>query len=330
MDENANFSGRLSTVNTGTESNNDNFSVEILQSSNFTSLASSNGLGIAPRVDPIKLSTSKLSEQQFGNVTLSILENRIKFKHGWNLHQPTHDLHERIFRAYKNHHLQSSLINFIKFRLLHFKARFYKELILISRSLMKDEFYIDSKKYHYLTHRYNAIDSERAIEVPWTIDILKKTKGDVLEVGNVISHYISSDHEVLDKYEVGSKIINEDAVIYDTDNRYDLIISISTLEHIGYDEEKEEREKYRDAIYNLLRLLKPDGKMIITLPIGYNPEVDYDLKAETIEYKKLHYMKRVSRLNTWKETGKEDALCIKYGQKYPAANAVAFIELVKN
>ena len=62
------------------------------------------------------------------------------------------------------------------------------------------------------------------------------------------------------------------------DNFFDFIVSISTIEHIGLDntllytddETKKENNpnSYIDAIKEFRRMLKPDGKLFLTVPFG--------------------------------------------------------------
>ena len=49
------------------------------------------------------------------------------------------------------------------------------------------------------------------------------------------------------------------------------IVSISTLEHVGWDENTKDPDKIFQAIKNLKSYLVPRGKLIVTMPIGYNP-----------------------------------------------------------
>jgi hypothetical protein len=51
-------------------------------------------------------------------------------------------------------------------------------------------------------------------------------------------------------------------------------VSISTLEHVGWDEMTREPMKILKAIENLKNLTNPKGKIVVTLPLGYNPELD--------------------------------------------------------
>jgi hypothetical protein len=57
-----------------------------------------------------------------------------------------------------------------------------------------------------------------------------------------------------------------------------LIVSISTLEHVGWDEEDKNPVKVLQAIEILKSLLAPLGKIVVTLPLGYNPIIDDYLK----------------------------------------------------
>lgn len=88
----------------------------------------------------------------------------------------------------------------------------------------------------------------------------------VLEVGNVLSNYSSITHDVLDKYESSDGVINEDIICFNHGKQYDLIICISTLEHIGWDEIPREPKKIHTAIKQMKKLLSPMGTIMITTP----------------------------------------------------------------
>jgi len=155
--------------------------------------------------------------------------------------------------------------------------------------------------------------NERAIEVPIIWDIVKKSKGKILEVGNVLSHYYSVSHDIVDKYEKAKDVINQDIVDFRPSITYDLIISISTLEHVGWDEIPREQGKILLALDNLkLNCLAPSGKMVITLPLGQNSELDNFLSEDKIDIGKQYYLKRISKFNEWIEVGWNDVKGIKY------------------
>jgi hypothetical protein len=152
-------------------------------------------------------------------------------------------------------------------------------------------FKFNGDKYKYFYHPYNVTwETERAIEIPIIKKFIDKYKNkQILELGNVISHYFSIEHEIVDKYEIRTGIINKDILDYQTNKRYDLIFSISTLEHIGYDEEPRAPIKPLTTIKKLKSLKKSDGKIVITFPIGYNPYLDLLVKNRKIQFDKIFF-----------------------------------------
>jgi len=79
--------------------------------------------------------------------------------------------------------------------------------------------------------------NERCVEVPLAKSIVDKEKGRILEMGNVLPHYYKNARwDVLDKFEKGKNILNADIASFKPKNKYNLILSISTFEHIGLDE----------------------------------------------------------------------------------------------
>lgn len=108
----------------------------------------------------------------------------------------------------------------------------------LARFVRAKTFQFDGREYEYLYHPYNKTwENERGVEIPIFRELLLNHKGKrVLEVGNVLSHYFPIHHEVVKQYEVGSSVINEDIVEFVPQDKYDLILSISTLEHVGWDE----------------------------------------------------------------------------------------------
>jgi len=159
--------------------------------------------------------------------------------------------------------------------------KIYKKLrsgiLYLKYSLLKKDFKFQGKRYKYFIRRYNHTwGNERAIEVPLIMEAVLGFKGKkILEFGNVLSHYFSFKHDVLDKYEKGKGVINEDVCSFNSDKKYDLIVSISTLEHVGWNTgEKKDKKKIKKAIENLKKLLSPKGKIISSVPLGYNPSLD--------------------------------------------------------
>jgi SAM-dependent methyltransferase len=141
--------------------------------------------------------------------------------------------------------------------------------------LNKREFQFKGQLYRYFYHPYNKTwRNERAVEIPICKGLLSDyNKKNILEVGNVLSHYFPCSHTVVDKYEKGSGLINTDISEYHTDKKFDLIISISTLEHVGWDEIPKDPSKILKSVEQMKKMLAPDGRIFITIPLGYNPDL---------------------------------------------------------
>ncbi|NDG27329.1 MAG: hypothetical protein EB120_09160, partial [Proteobacteria bacterium] len=79
-----------------------------------------------------------------------------------------------------------------------------------------------------------------------------------------------------DKYEQAENVINEDIEFFNPGKKYDLIISISTLEHVGNDapEEIDSAKLGRVLKHITENLISETGTIIITLPINQNKNTD--------------------------------------------------------
>ncbi len=191
------------------------------------------------------------------------------------------------------------------------------------------QFRFQNKLFSYFCHRYNATwKNERAVEIPIALSFLAAYRGkDILEFGNVLSHYINTDHVVVDKYEKAPGVFNLDVVSLNLQQKFDLIIGVSTLEHVGWDEALREPLKVLKAIRVLQQHLKPTGKLILTFPVGYNPYIRLYLKAGLIPKKNAFFMRRTSYFNTWKQVAFGAVVDAQYGYPYENANAICVLEL---
>jgi SAM-dependent methyltransferase len=209
-------------------------------------------------------------------------------------------------------------------RIRRLAAKIVRTFKKIASRLTLRRFTLAGIKYKYLRHPYNTTyANERAVEIPVIWEVVKKYRGGkILEVGNVLSHYFPVSHDILDKYEKAEGVINQDIVEFQPPKKYDLIVSISTIEHIGWDENPREPLKILNAIEHLKQLLGPGGQVIATLPIGYNPDMDNLLKEGKIQFTTLHCLKRVSLDNKWIETEWADVQNARYGEPFPFANGL--------
>lgn len=197
-----------------------------------------------------------------------------------------------------------------------------------------------NRKFGYVEHMYNNTkQNERAVELPIMFAVLdwyEKRGKKMLEFGNVTQHYRPINHMVIDKHEKGvpetKNVLNIDVVNFDFSERFDLIYSISTLEHVGWDETTEflngiktEEDRYRivkwkssKALKVLKHHLKPEGELVVTIPCNYNPFLDTLVKDGV--FSELYFMRRVG-LMEWEQCGTEAFEC-KMNDSYPNANAI--------
>ncbi len=185
-------------------------------------------------------------------------------------------------------------------------------------------FLFKGKKYKYFNHTYNHTwKNERRVEIPIIWNLIKnKNSANVLEIGNVLSHYFPITHDVLDKYEKGASVINEDVISYKTKKKYDYIISISTLEHVGWDEPEKDKMKIIEAVRNLKTMLSRNGKIIFTVPLGYNPYMDNIIFHKQLHLDEQYFLKRISKDNIWHESKLNNNDRILYNNPYPSGNAI--------
>ena len=185
-------------------------------------------------------------------------------------------------------------------------------------------FEFDGNKYNYFYSLYGTTwRSERAVEIPIVWKFVKSCRKDqkILEVGNVLSYRFNVSHDILDKYEEIDNVINEDVVNYNPPYKYDLIVSISTLEHVGYDEELKEPMKIIKSLLNLKRILSSNGKLVVTLPLGQNKEMDSLITKKILVFDKMFYMKR-EKGNKWKQVEEIDPSKVTYNDNITSANAI--------
>ena len=191
--------------------------------------------------------------------------------------------------------------------------------------------------HKYYVHPYHRTwTTERAVEIPIAVHYLDGCRqgAAVLEVGNVLSHYPDGlglmsrfQYTIVDKFEEAPSVVNEDIVDFASPNPVDVILSISTLEHVGLDEGGP-AAKWRKATTHLAGLLAKGGKMLATMPIGYNHDVDQCMRDGKLPFDEVHYLKRISVDNRWREASLDEAMWARFNFPYLAGNAiiVGFLE----
>jgi SAM-dependent methyltransferase len=178
------------------------------------------------------------------------------------------------------------------------------------------------ERFGHFVHPF-ILDNERTVEIPLALRRVERHRGGrILEVGNVLSAFARFDHVVVDKYENAEGVINEDIVDYRPDHLFDLILCISTLEHVGWDETPRDEAKIPRALDAMRSLLAPGGEALVTLPLGYNANLDHLLADGALRFDAIRYLRRVSADNRWVEASREEVAGAEFGRPFSCANAL--------
>jgi len=189
-------------------------------------------------------------------------------------------------------------------------------------------FVFNGTSYPYFWHPCNTTwKNERAVELALILPALaaaSQTGGKVLEVGNVLGLYGASGHVVVDKYDKSPGVRNDDIADFNPpEGGFDLIVSVSTLEHVGWNEEPRQPQKVWLALERLkTTCLAPGGRLMVTIPLGFNPEVDRAVREGAALFQEQFYLRRASAGNAWVQCDRRDVAGARYAFPYPWANAL--------
>lgn len=147
------------------------------------------------------------------------------------------------------------------------------------------------------------VNGERRVELPLAEEF-ERTYGygslRTLEVGNSVGATPRPNRVVVDKYEPAHGVQRADVESFLPGAAFDAILSISTLEHVGFDEVPEDLGKFERSFRHLFEVcLRPGGVMLITLPLGYNPEVDRILLSGHLGLGEVSILKHKGTIGTW-------------------------------
>jgi SAM-dependent methyltransferase len=189
----------------------------------------------------------------------------------------------------------------------------------------RGDFELDGRSYRYLYHRHKFTWlTERAVEVPVAQALVDGYGADrVLEIGNVLSHYRPQPHQVVDKYEQAPGVLNEDVLDLGGLGQFDLIVAISTLEHVGWDESPRDPAKAARAVAVLRSLLAPGGLLAVTVPVGYNAAFDAALRSGEVPLDRAVALRRAGRTR-WREVAPADVWGAPYDSLLYRARGVLF------
>jgi SAM-dependent methyltransferase len=192
-------------------------------------------------------------------------------------------------------------------------------------------FELDGRAVPYARHRYNYTWlNERAIEVALAREVLRGSEQlAVLEIGNVMAHYQPVGHLVVDKYEQARGVLNVDVTELEVHGAFDLVISISTLEHVGLDEDVFDPAKPGRAIKMLKELLNPGGRLWLTVPVGYNHALDESLRAGAFGFTDMKALRRAEARNVWRQVAVDDVWDAAYDRLLYTAHGLVVAEYVR-
>ncbi|MEI7626462.1 MAG: class I SAM-dependent methyltransferase [Actinomycetota bacterium] len=153
--------------------------------------------------------------------------------------------------------------------------------------------------------------NERTVEIPIALAALADNAR-VLEVGAVMPHYTAVNHRVIDKYEDGPGIEQADILDLHPDQQYDLVLSISTVEHVGWDETPRDPGKALLAIERLKDFVAPGGELLVTLPVGYHPPLEAALQTNAETFTSVEALRCSRRSRTWSQVTPDSAAGVSY------------------
>jgi hypothetical protein len=204
---------------------------------------------------------------------------------------------------------------------------------LIIACLRRRRFRWRGRAFEGFYHPYNITwAGERLVEIPIIRSYFCENKPfRVLEIGNVLSHYFKVDHPIVDKFEQGEGVLNSDILEFRPDECFDLIVSISTFEHIGFDDDASEPsgDKILRAISKCREMLSREGLFVLTVPLGYNPDLDRLITSGDISASRQSFLIRTG-FSEWEECSLELAVLHPYRSRFPYANSIGVFEFSKS
>jgi len=194
---------------------------------------------------------------------------------------------------------------------------------------------------------------ERLVEVPWVLSRIRS--GRVLEVGWAFAEpaYIAGLVEAAQGELVGVDLAGGEAPGFDTivadarelpfeDASFDQVLLVSTLEHIGADNEVYGLEGSPDAsgraaaLRELRRVLRPTGRLLVTVPLGEPCDYGWFRQEDVGGWTRLFtgagfFVEEQEAYELvaegWRSAPTFDPEGVTYGSRGPAASAVLCAEL---
>ena len=98
---------------------------------------------------------------------------------------------------------------------------------------------------------------------------------------------------------------------------YELVVSISTLEHVGWDEVPEEPDKAATALEHIAQL---GEKLLVTIPVGVHQRLESAFL--TGPFDDIAFLVKTGRLARWAQRPIEERSRVRYGAPYAYGNGI--------
>ncbi len=150
-----------------------------------------------------------------------------------------------------------------------------------------------------LPEKYCIGVDERVVELPWVLSRVERGRGALLDAGSTLNQeyllkldmflerpthiYTLAPESTCVRSEYISYLYGDLRDIPIKDNYYETIVSISVIEHVGFDNSiftsndkyvEASDSEYKKVLKELWRVLKPGGELLITLPFGKYQKFD--------------------------------------------------------
>lgn len=199
----------------------------------------------------------------------------------------------QITRAYKSRRILNAYLDSEQ---RPWSPGYHKYKIMQIRDVLFDQDLLDRFRYSKpLPSNYGYHLDCRIVEIPWVISHLEHASPNMrlLDAGSALNHEFVVQHPAVAQHDLSIITLAPERLnfwqlgisyIYDDmrqlpfrDNWFDMVVCISTLEHVGmdnslfapdYHDYNNDNKSYLQALLELNRVLRPRGKLYLTLPYG--------------------------------------------------------------
>ncbi len=227
--------------------------------------------------------------------------------------------HRRIIRAFRQEGVGPTVSQCANWGL-----RFLAGPRAAGRARKEPQFSLDGRRYDYVDdwHSWTWLN-ERAVELPIARAAMAAADpARTIEIGNVTSHYFPARHRIVDKYESAPGVENIDLFEISEREAFDLVLCVSTLEHVGWDEPVRDPVPAVDAVARLMELVAPGGRLLVTIPVGYHPTLANAAIDGTLGFDSVRALRCRYPSLDWHEAVPEAVAAVPYDELIYRASAV--------